>query len=550
MKSLKWLVIGFLAIFVPGAPVLADSTVVGTANPALDVAAVQAAVNGGGMVTLMGLFDFGEDRMGYFYPGPAAETPASPLYPGYDPFYKGKSTVFITKSVSIQGMGATIIGGRPAFWIGWDGDILETAPTSGDYGRDWIPLAWGTDLYDSNFFGNPDYSGPGKYRYFRAYRDIDVSIDGIESQNAHTFFIIAGAGRDLSYTNNKVYDCIQSDFAVWPFGSGIWSGKAAMNAAVGLLFPPCFYTQNIRSLVDAATKTEYLNCISGSVLVKDNIIVNQSSPGGGVHTGFTNAEVIIEGNLVTNAAPEGFHIADNPNTYTIKNNTVGASTYGMNIFDTIFPVRANVLNNTVQAETPLRIKGNRNSIITGNQLYSFGRPQILLLNSRNSVLEGNTSLPGSTSDFGILLSGTSRSNTLRDINFNNLTVTGTYVSCEAGTEDNTGLNIFVPTCDSSTWLTNLGQDNSFEFIAVACLIDQVNSYDLQQGIEDSLEAKLNRAIDSLNRLSNGSVAGAIGTLNAFINECAAHRDKKITSAQADELIAYARKILTVLRGRS
>ncbi len=547
MKALRWLFIGLLALFVYAAPVLADSTVVGTGIPAQDVAAVQAAVDAGGTVTLIGLFDFGDDQMGYFYPGPAAETPATPLYPGYDPFYKGKSTVFITKSVTIRGAGSKIIGGRPAFWIGWDGEILSSPPASGDYGRDWIPLASGTDLYDSNVFGNPDYSDLGRYRYFHAYRDIDVSIDGIESQNAHTFFVIAGAGRDLSSTNNKVYDCTQSDFVVWPFGNGIWSGRCAINAAVGLLFAPNYYTQNINTIIDAVTKIEYLNCIKGSVLVKDNIIVNQLSPGGGIASGFTNAEVIIDGNIVMNAAPEGLHIADNPNTYTIKNNTISAATYGMNIFDTIFPVRANVLNNTVRAALPMRIKGNRYSTVKRNKLQSYGLPQILLLNSRDLVVDGNASLPGSTSDYGIVMSGTSRSNALSNINFSHLTVTGGYVSCEAEAEHNSGTNILVPTCDNSKWLSDLGQDNSFEFVAIPCLIDKVESYDLATGIENSLKAKLDSAINSLNQPSNGSAAKAIGPLNAFINECKAQRDKKITCAQADDLSAYARKIQAVLR---
>jgi hypothetical protein len=548
MKALKRLSMELLALLLSAAPVLADSIVVGTGIPAQDVAAVQAAVDAGGIVTLIGLFNFGEDRMGYFYPGLAAETPAIPLYPGYDPFYKGVSTVFITKSVSIRGGGgAKIIGGRPAFWIGWDGEILASPPASGDYGRDWIPLASGTEFYDSNIFGHPGYGDLGKYRYFRAYRDINVSIDGIESQYAHTFFTIAGAGRDLSYTNNKVYDCIQPDFVVWPFGSGIWSGECALNVAVGLLYAPNFYVQNIRTIIDLATKIEYLDCITGGVLVKDNIIVNQPSPGGGISTGFTNAEVIIDGNVITNAAPEGLHIADNPNTYTIKNNTISALRYGMNIFDTIFPVRADVLNNTVHAATPLRIKGNRNSLIKGNRLQSYGLPQIALLNCRNSVVEGNASLPGSTSDYGIVLSGTSRSNTLSNINFSHLTVTGTYVSGEADTDNNSGTNILVPTCDGSKWLADLGQDNSFEFIAIACLIDMVESCGFHQGIENSLKNKLENAIDSLNRLSHGSVAAAIGALKAFINECEAQRDKKITSAQAGDLIAYARKILAVLR---
>ena len=546
MKALRRQFMVLITPFIFSALALSDNIVVGTGIPAQDVAAVQAAVDAGGTVTLVGLFNFGDDRMGYFYPGPAAETPSLPLYPGYDPFYKGKSTVFITKSVTIRGAGSKIIGGRPAFWIGWDGEILATPPASGDYGRDWVPLASGTDLYDSNFLGHPEYTGPGKYRYFRVYRDIDVGIDGIESQNAHTFFVMAGAGRDLSYTNNKVYDCIQSGFMVWPFGAGIASWRVALNAA-GLLYPPNDYVQNIKTFVDAVTKTDYLNCISGNLLIKNNRVINQASPGGGIASAFTNAAVTIDGNTIINAAPDGVHISDNPlNTYEIKNNTITALAEGVNIFDIFFPVRANVLDNTVQAEMPLRIRGNRNSLIKGNNLQSYGLPQILLLNSRDLVVDGNASLPGSISDYGIVLSGTSRSNTLSNINFSHLTVTRTYVSCEEDADNNTGTNILVPTCDSNRWLADLGQENSFEFMAITCLSSRIESYDLHPGVENSLKAKLNNAIDSLNRLSNGSAAGAIGALTAFINECAAQRGKKITSAQADALTAYAEKIRALL----
>ncbi len=546
MKSLKRLLAGLSVLFVSAAPVLSDSTVIGTGDPARDVAAVQAAVNGGGTVTLAGVFNFGDDRMGYFYPGPVAEKPGESLYPGYDPFHKGKSTVFITKSVSIQGEGAKIIGGRPAFWIGWDGDILEAAPASGDYGRDWVPLAAGTALYDSNIFDNPDYMGLGTYRYFRVYRDIDVSLDGIESQNALTFFVMAGAGRRISYTNNRVYDCSPVDFMVWPFGAGIVMWNVALNAA-GLLYPPAYYVENIKTFADAVTKTEYMNCITESLLLKDNLIINQSGPGGGIASAWTNAVVTIEGNTVTNAAPDGVHVGDNLNTYTIKNNTISGVTNGINIFDTFFPVRANVLNNTVMGAEALRLKGTRDSVARGNQLQSYGQPLIELLNSRNLVVEDNAALPGSASNYGILLSGTAQSNTLSNINLSWLTVTGTYVACQAGTHDNTGTNILVPTCDRGRWLEDAGQGNEFECIAIACLIDQLKSYGLPQGIANSLEAKLNRAMDSLNRFSNGSLAGAVGVLGAFINECQAQSGKKIPRGLADDLIAYARKIQTVLR---
>lgn len=546
MKALKRLSVVLLSLLVSAAFVHADTTVVGTGNPAKDVAAVQAAVDAGGTVTLVGLFDFGEDRMGYFYPGPVAETPAARLYPGYDPFSRGKSTVFITRSVSIRGEGATILGGRPAFWIGWDGDILEAAPASGDYGRDWIPLASGTDPYDSNFFGNPDYAGPGTYRYFRAYRDIEVTIDGIESRGARTFFIMAGAGRDLVFTRNGVYDCTQADFMVWPFGSGIASWNVALNAA-GLLYPPNYFVQNIKTLRDAITKTEFLNAITGDLLIRDNTVVNQPSPGGGIASAWTNAAVTIEGNAVTNAARDGIHLSDNPgNAYLIKNNTISAVTNGINIFDTLFPVKADVSGNVVHAAGPLRIKGNEGSVIRDNRLFSNGLPQMEVLNSRDLDVAGIASLPGSSSDRGILLSGTSSSNAFAGIDFSQLTVTRAYVSCETGTNRNTGVSILVPTCDPGLCLADLGQENQFEFLSVACLIDKVESSGLPAGVANSLLAKLRTATDSLGRSSPGSAAAAIGALGAFINECRGQKGKKIPAAQADDLIAYARRIRAVL----
>ncbi len=546
MKTSRWLSLGLLSLFGLVVQAAADGVVVGTGNPALDVPAVQAAVDSGGTVTLVGLFNFGNDRMGYFYPGPIGEKPENSLYPGYDPFYKGKSTVFIAKSVSIQGKGATILGGRPAFWIGWDGDVLEAPPANGNYGRDWVPLSWGTDLFDSNFFNGADYTGPGKYRYFRVYRDIDVSIDGIESHDAHTFFVMAGAGHDIAYTNNRAYNCNQADYMVWPFGVGIASWNVALNAA-GLLYPPNYYVQNLKTFQDALAKTEFLNAITGNLLVKDNTVENPTGPGGGIASAWTNAVVTIEGNTVTNAAPDGIHLSDNPlNAYVVKNNTVSATTYGFNIFDTFFPVRANLLNNTLEAPGPLRLKGNKGSVVKGNRLRSDGLPQIELFNSRELTVEGNSSLPDSNSNSGILLSGTSSSNTFHNIDFSRLTVTGAYVSCGTGTSQNAGTGILVPTCDPGIWLADQGLNNAFEFLAMPCLLDKLESCGLEPGIKNSLEAKLKRAMDLLDRTSNGSVTGAIGALNAFMSECRAQSGKKIPGEQAEDLIAYARKIRAVL----
>lgn len=82
--------------------------------------------------------------------------------------------------------------------------------------------------------------------------------------------------------------------------------------------------------------------------------------------------------------------------------------------------------------------------------------------------------------------------------------------------------------------------------AVQTLVDVTNSFNLQQGIDNSLDAKLQSALDALNDVNGGDTGAAINKLNAFINEVEAQRNKKITDAQATELISIAQRIIATL----
>ena len=75
------------------------------------------------------------------------------------------------------------------------------------------------------------------------------------------------------------------------------------------------------------------------------------------------------------------------------------------------------------------------------------------------------------------------------------------------------------------------------------LIDFVQTLNLQQGIENSLNHKLNAAIDSLNDLKSNNDLVALNLLQAFINEVDAQRGNKLTSPQADTLIQEAQEII-------
>ena len=77
----------------------------------------------------------------------------------------------------------------------------------------------------------------------------------------------------------------------------------------------------------------------------------------------------------------------------------------------------------------------------------------------------------------------------------------------------------------------------------ADLIMQVAELGLPTGIETSLNATLEAAARALD---NHNIVAAINTLQAFINAVEAKRDKKISDADADALIAAAQQIIDLL----
>lgn len=75
------------------------------------------------------------------------------------------------------------------------------------------------------------------------------------------------------------------------------------------------------------------------------------------------------------------------------------------------------------------------------------------------------------------------------------------------------------------------------------LIDLVRSYGLPKGTQNSLVVKLQAALSAL---SAGDTATACARLQDFINHANAQKGKKLTAAQADELIDGASDIRTLL----
>lgn len=84
--------------------------------------------------------------------------------------------------------------------------------------------------------------------------------------------------------------------------------------------------------------------------------------------------------------------------------------------------------------------------------------------------------------------------------------------------------------------------------AIQDLIAKVAALNLKKGISNSLEAKLNAALNAVDDTNQDNDVAAINVLEAFINEVDAQRGVHISDTDADMLIAAARQIITLLGG--
>jgi YVTN family beta-propeller protein len=78
------------------------------------------------------------------------------------------------------------------------------------------------------------------------------------------------------------------------------------------------------------------------------------------------------------------------------------------------------------------------------------------------------------------------------------------------------------------------------------LIQMVQNLNLKQGIENSLDAKLENARDALEAANNGDLNAACNLLDAFINQVNAQSGNALTVEQANQLRASAQQIKTTL----
>jgi len=118
---------------------------------------------------------------------------------------------------------------------------------------------------------------------------------------------------------------------------------------------------------------------------------------------------------------------------------------------------------------------------------------------------------------------------LTTIDFNNYTVIATQVGMPLTAKIN-GI-AFV-------------EDDPVNLITV--LIGDVIALNLQNGISNALDAKLDAALSSLDDLNDNNNVAACGSLNAFINFVEAQSGNMISEAAATQLISAAQHILALL----
>ncbi len=120
-------------------------------------------------------------------------------------------------------------------------------------------------------------------------------------------------------------------------------------------------------------------------------------------------------------------------------------------------------------------------------------------------------------------------------------LTGIY---ENGTQIN--LNIFCQSGATVTLVTLVPPEPEDPADLILQLIITVADLNLHQGIDNSLDAKLDAAWNALDDVNANNDVAAINTIQAFINAVEAQRDNKITSEQADTLVADSQVIIDLL----
>lgn len=121
------------------------------------------------------------------------------------------------------------------------------------------------------------------------------------------------------------------------------------------------------------------------------------------------------------------------------------------------------------------------------------------------------------------------------------------VSCAPASGSSFSIGTTVVTCTATDASGNSSQASFSVTVKgasgqIADLIALVTSFNLRQGITNSLDAKLQNVLAALSAVGVGDIATACNKLNAFISEVQAQSGKAITTLQADQLLAQTTQV--------
>jgi len=255
-----------------------------------------------------------------------------------------------------------------------------------------------------------------------------------------------------------------------------------------------------------------------------------------------------------------------------NNNVVEGNTLSSNITSGIYlgyTTHSNILTgNTAESHSGwggIYLWYSNNNILTGNTA-SNNVNGILLFYSNNNILTDNT--VKSNGFYGIYLDGSSDNQIYNNNLISNRihayvsTGNGNVFNLPASVGGNYWSDWTSPDADGDgfvdyPYVFTGGQDDlpwTYQngwldpAAAITALIATIESMNLQQGIENSLDAKLDNALDALDAANAGNRNDAINKLGAFINAVEAQRGKALTDAQANQLVALANNIISALGG--
>lgn len=112
--------------------------------------------------------------------------------------------------------------------------------------------------------------------------------------------------------------------------------------------------------------------------------------------------------------------------------------------------------------------------------------------------------------------------------------------------DQIDLNLWAPGTIGLNYTITFATDSIDPIAAIESLAIAVFEMNLQNGIENNLDSKLDAALATLEDANVSNDGAACNSLSAFVSAVEAQRGKKISNAQADDLVAAAKAIQTSL----